>query len=185
MKSIFTSILFVNAIICFAQKNFTMDEFNLRTDNGEKWENDIKIFLYGDYTYHDSLTVVKTIIEFNNLLESIEVELVNNIDSSNTVIYFTTDNDFIDLFKWSEKDVRNCTGITYTNHVGRKITKCRVHIDIIECEKHKCTPITTRHEMFHILGFGHIENEKNTILKSRNIDFTDKDIEMITLLYKK
>ena len=185
MKIIFLTILFLNSIICFAQKNFTIDEFNLITDNGEKWESDIKIFLYGDYTYHDSLTVTNTVIEFNNLLQSIQVEIVNNIDSSNTVIYFTNDTDFINLFKWSEKDVRNSTGITFTSHVGKKITKCRVHIDIVECEKHKCTPITIRHEMFHILGFDHIENEKNTILKSRSIDLTDKDIELISLLYKK
>ena len=185
MKKILLTLLFLNGFYCFSQKNFTEEEFNLITDNGEKWESDIKIFLYGDYTYNDSLTVVNTVIEFNNLLQSIQVEIVNNIDSSNTVIYFTTDNDFINLFKWSEKDVRNSTGITFTSHAGKKITKCRVHIDIVECEKHKCTPITIRHEMFHILGFDHIENEKNTILKSRSIDFTDKDIEMISLLYKK
>jgi hypothetical protein len=39
--------------------------------------------------------------------------------------------------------------------------------------------------MFHILGFGHIENEKNTILKSRSEEFSERDKEMISLLYKK
>jgi hypothetical protein len=39
--------------------------------------------------------------------------------------------------------------------------------------------------MFHILGFCHQENEKNTILKSKSVDLTEKDKEMISLLYKK
>jgi hypothetical protein len=45
MKIIFLTILFLNSIICFAQKNFTIDEFNLITDNGEKWDKNIKLFM--------------------------------------------------------------------------------------------------------------------------------------------
>ena len=99
------------------QKNFTIDEFNLITDNGEKWDKNIKLFMYGIYTKEDSLTVVKTINEFNELLETISIELVSVIDSSNSVIYFTTDNEFIKLFPSSEKGVRNlkrCLEIIHT-----------------------------------------------------------------------
>ena len=80
MKKILFSLLFLNSIVCFSQKNFTMDEFNLVTNNGERWKKDIKIFMYGKYTKEDSLTVVKTINEFNELIETINVVLVNNID---------------------------------------------------------------------------------------------------------
>lgn len=61
MKRILVGILFLNATISFAQKNFTMDEFNLITDNGESWKKDIRIFMYGKYTKEDSLTVINTI----------------------------------------------------------------------------------------------------------------------------
>ena len=185
MKKILFTLLFLNSIVCFSQKNFTMDEFNLITDNGEKWKTNIKIFLYGNYSKDDSLSVIESIGVFNSLIESIEIYLVSSIDSSNTIIYFTSDDDFIKLFKWSEKDIRNCTGITYTSHVNERIVKSKIHIDINECSKHKCTPITIRHEMFHMLGFDHQSNEKNTILKSHSIEFTEKDREMISLLYKK
>jgi hypothetical protein len=168
----------------YSQKNFTLDEFNRVTNNGEKWKNNINIFLFGDYTFEDSLTVTKNIDTLNTLIESINVALVNHIDSSNSVIYFTTDDEFIQLFNWSEKDIRNSTGMTYTSYVYDKIVKSRVHIDIIECRRHGCTPITIGHEMFHMLGFDHQLNETNTILKSRNEEFTEKDKEMISLLYK-
>lgn len=185
MKKILFSLLFLNTILCFSQKNFTLDEFNLITDNGEKWKTDIKIFLYGNYSKEDSLSVNESINIFNELMVGVNIYLVNHIDSSNSVIYFISDDDFIKLFKWSEKDIRNCTGITYTTHVDDRIVKSKIHIDIDECSKHKCTPITIRHEMFHMLGFDHQSNEKNTILKSHSIEFTEKDKEMISFLYKK
>ena len=119
---------------------------------------------------------VETIITEDN-----SPTIVDDIDKSNSVIYFTSDDEFIKLFDWSSKDVKNSTGITYIYHAGKKIVKCRTHIDIIECGKHKCTPITIRHEMFHILGFCHQENEKNTILKSKSIVITERDKEMISL----
>lgn len=185
MKIIFLTILFLNSIICFAQKNFTIDEFNLITDNGEKWDKNIKLFMYGIYTKEDSLTVVKTINEFNELLETISIELVSVIDSSNSVIYFTTDNEFIKLFPSSEKGVRNSIGITSNSYVYSEILKSRIHIDIVECTKHHCTSNTIIHEMFHMLGFGHIDGEKNSILKGHTDNITEKDKEMISLLYKK
>ena len=185
MKKILFILLFLNSILCFSQKNFTMDEFNKITDNGEKWKSDIKIFMYGDYTIEDSLSVIKSIELFNKLIETVDISIVSTIELSNSVIYFITDDEFIKLFKWSEKDIKNCTGITYTSHVDDRIVKSKIHIDIVECRKHQCTPITIRHEMFHMLGFDHQDNEKNTILKSHSIEFTEKDREMISLLYKK
>jgi hypothetical protein len=141
--------------------------------------------MYGDYTIEDSLSVIKSIELFNKLIETVDISIVSTIELSNSVIYFITDDEFIKLFKWSEKDIKNCTGITYTSHVDDRIVKSKIHIDIVECRKHQCTPITIRHEMFHMLGFDHQYNEKNTILKSHSIEFTEKDREMISLLYKK
>ena len=185
MKKILLSLLILNSISCFSQENFTKTEFDNATHYGEKWNKDIKLFLYGNYTKENYETVVSTIKEFNSLMESIKITIVDNIDASNSVIYFISDDEFIKLFDWSSKDVKNSTGITYITHGGKNISKCRTHIDIIECGKYKCTPITIRHEMFHILGFCHQENEKNTILKSKSIVITERDKEMISLLYKK
>ena len=36
-----------------------------------------------------------------------------------------------------------------------------------------------------MLGFGHIDGEKNSILKGHTDNITEKDKEMISLLYKK
>lgn len=185
MKKILFSLLFLNSIVCFSQKNFTMDEFNLVTNNGERWKKDIKIFMYGKYTKEDSLTVVKTINEFNELIETINVVLVNNIDSSNSVIYFLSDGEYIKLYPSSEDGIRNSIGITSKYFVFKDIVESRVHIDIIECTKYHCTSSTIIHEMFHLLGFRHTDGEKNSIMKGHTEILTEKDREMISLLYKK
>jgi hypothetical protein len=185
MKKILLSLIILNSIFCFSQENFTINEFNKITNNGEKWKSDIKIFLYGNYSYEDSLTVVRTIDGFNLLVETINITLVNNIDSSNTVIYFISDETYIKLFPSSEKVIKNSIGNTRNTYVYDKITKSRVHIDIVECNKYKCMSSTIIHEMFHILGFNHIEEEKNSILKGHTDNLTEKDKEMISLLYKK
>ena len=185
MKRILVYILFLNASVCFAQENFTMDEFNLITDNGESWKKDIRIFMYGKYTKEDSLTVINTISEFNELMETINVELVNNIDSANSVIYFLSDGEYIEMYPTDDRDVRNCIGITIKTFVFKDIVKSRIHIDIDECTEFHCTSTTIIHEMFHLLGFGHIAGEKNSILKGHTEILTEKDREMISLLYKK
>ena len=184
MKKILLSLLFLNSIVCFSQKNFTTDEFNSITNNGEKWKKDIKFFMYGKYTKEDSLTVVKTINEFNYLIETITLKLVSDIDSSNSVIYFLSDSEYIKLYPSSESGVRNSIGLTSKYFIFKDIVKSRVHIDIIECTKYHCTSSTIIHEMFHLLGFRHIDGEKNSILKGHTEVLTEKDKEMISYLYK-
>ena len=185
MKRILISILFLNVTICLAQNNFTMDEFNSITNYGESWKKDIRIFMYGKYTKEDSLTVVNTISEFNELMETINVELVNIKDSANSVIYFLGDSEYIELYPMDDSDVRNCIGITIKYFVFKEIVKSRIHIDIDECTEFHCTNTTIIHEMFHLLGFSHIDGEKNSILKGHTEVLTEKDREMISLLYKK
>lgn len=185
MKKVFFSFLFLNSIVCFSQKNFTMGEFDSITNYGEKWKKDIKIFMLGKYTNEDSLTVVNTIAEFNELMETIDVELVNNKDSANSVIYFLSDGEYIKLFPSSENSVRNCIGITKNSYGYSEIIKSKIHIDIVECTKYHCISSTIIHEMFHLLGFSHIAGEKNSILKGHTEVLTEKDREMISLLYKK
>ena len=185
MKRILISILFLNVTICLAQNNFTMGEFDSITNYKEKWKKDIKIFIYGKYTKEDSLTVVNTIAEFNELMETIDVELVNNKDSANSVIYFLSDSEYIELYPMDDSDVRNCIGITIKYFVFKEIVKSRIHIDIDECTEFHCTNTTIIHEMFHLLGFSHIDGEKNSILKGHTEVLTEKDREMISLLYKK
>lgn len=183
MKNLILSLLFLNSFGIFSQKLFTEEEFLIASDNGRRWHKDIKIYLYGNYTKKDSLDVVENISIFKTLIKPINISLVKNKDSSNVVIYFLSDKDYVRIFKDDYIYCKKTIGLTY-NYGVKNITKSTIQIDIIENNEFKSFSNTIRHEMFHMLGFTHYEKENNSIL-DHNHYLTNKDIEMIKYLYSK
>jgi len=183
MKNLIIALLILNPIWFFSQSLFTKEELLLATEGGDRWYKDIKICLYGKYTKKDSLDVVETIKIFKPLIKPINISMVKNKDSANVVIYFLSDTEFANMFKWSKYDLVNI-GITFTEPINHKIKSVYIHIDIVENKEFKSFSNTIRHEMFHMLGFSHYEKENNSILDHNN-NFTEKDIEMIKYLYSK
>jgi|688.fasta_scaffold1045349_1 hypothetical protein len=183
MKNLILSILFLNSFGIFSQKLFTEEEFLIASDNGRRWYTDIKIYLYGNFTKKDSLDVVENIKTFKSLIKPINISLVNNKESSNVVIYFLSDSDFGNIFADERKKIKDCIGITSTYGVY-KITESVIQIDVINNKRLNSFSNTIRHEMFHMLGFAHYREEKNSILDMDDF-LTEKDIEMIKYLYSK
>ena len=181
MKNLIIALLILNPIWFFSQSLFTKEELLLATEGGDRWYKDIKICLYGKYTKKDSLDVVENIKIFKPLIKPINISMVKNKDSANVVIYFLSDTEFANMFKWSKYDLVNI-GITFTEPINHKIKSVYIHIDIVENKEFKSFSNTIRHEMFHMLGFSHYEKENNSIL-DRDNNFTEKDIEMIKYLY--
>lgn len=181
MKNLIITLFFLNPILTFSQNLFTKDELLIATDNGRKWYKDIKICLYGKYTKQDSLDVVENIRIFKPLIKPINISMVKNKDSANVVIYFLTDTEFGKIFTDKKNSIKDCIGITFTYGVT-KISDCIIQIDLINNKILNSFSNTIRHEMFHMLGFTHYSDEKNSIL-SVEYDLTEKDIEMIKYLY--
>jgi hypothetical protein len=183
MKNVIIFLLFLNPFVDFSQNLFTKEEFLLASDNGRRWHKDIKIYLYGNYTKKDSLDVVENISIFKPLIKPINISLVKNKESSNVIIYFLSDDDFGNIFPNKKNTIKDCIGITSTYGVY-KITESVIQIDVINNKRLNSFSNTIRHEMFHMLGFAHYREEKNSILDMDDF-LTEKDIEMIKYLYSK
>lgn len=182
MKNLIIVLLFLNPIWIFSQKLFSKEEILIATDEGDRWYKDIKIFIYGNYSKQDSLDVVENIKLFNNFINPIKISVVKNKDSANVVMYFVTDEEFGNMFTWSKNKLKNI-GVSFISVPNHKIKNVYIHIDITQNKKYDSFSETIRHEMFHMLGFTHYDEQKDSILDNNHDNLTDKDIEMIKYLY--
>ena len=182
MKNLIIILLFLNPFVDFSQNLFTKEEILFATEGGDRWHKDIKISLYGNYSKQDSLDVVENINIFKPLIKPINISMVNNKDSANVVIYFLTDIEFGNKFKWRKEFVKLSIGQSFIEPIKYSIKRVDIHIDIVENKEFKSFSNTIRHEMFHMLGFYHYSKENNSILDHDHY-LTDKDIEMIKYLY--
>ena len=182
MKNLIIILLFLNPFVDFSQNLFTKEEILLATEGGDRWYKDIKISLYGNYSKQDSLDVVENIKIFKPLIKPINISIVKNIDSANVVIYFLTDLEFGNKFKWSKEFVKLSIGQSFIEPINHSIKRVDVHIDIVENKEFNSFSNTIRHEMFHMLGFYHYDKENNSILDHDHY-LTEKDIQMIKYLY--
>ena len=98
MKNLIIILIFLNPIWIFSQSLFSKEELITATDNGRKWNKDIKISLFGNYTMQDSLDVVENIKKLKSLIKPINISMVKNKDSSNVSIYFLSDSEFGKIF---------------------------------------------------------------------------------------
>ena len=183
MKNLIIALLILNPICFFSQSLFSKEELITATDNGRKWNKDIKISLFGNYTKQDSLDVVENIKKLKLLIKPINISMVKNKDSSNVSIYFLSDSEFGKIFPDDYQYTKTSIGNTFTYGV-KNITESIIQIDLINNKKLNSFSNTIRHEMFHMLGFIHYNEEKDSIL-SIEYNLTDKDIEMIKYLYSK
>jgi hypothetical protein len=182
MKNLIIILLFLNPFLGFSQNLFTKEEILLVTEGGDRWFKDIKICLYGNYSKQDSLDVVENIEIFKPLIKPINISMVKNIDSANVVIYFLTDLEFGNKFKWTKEFVKLSIGQSFIEPINHSIKRVDIHIDIVENKEFKSFTGTISHEMFHMLGFYHYDKENNSIL-DHDHNLTEKDIQMIKYLY--
>jgi len=181
MKNLIIALLILNPIWFFSQSLFTKEELIIATDNGRKWNKDIKISLIGKYSKQDSLDVVENIKILKPLIKPINISIVKIKDSSNVSIYFLSDSEFGKIFPDDYLYTKTSIGNTFTYGV-KNITESIIQIDLINNKKLNSFSNTIRHEMFHMLGFIHYNDEKDSIL-SIEYNLTEKDIEMIKYLY--
>ena len=185
MKNLIITLLIFTSNHILSQNHFTHSHLINNVVKDGRWESDIKIFLFGDYTKKDSLEVLKTSIKINNLLETISINIVDNRDSSNTIIYFLTDEEMKEIYSFSDESGN--VGNTY-NKIDRynehTLIGCEIQIDNGVNWNIDNRMYVIRHEMFHMLGFKHHHNESNSIIYHSE-NYTEKDESMIKYLYSK
>ena len=181
MKNVVITLLFLFPFISFSQKHFTHEFLVKDVSQYDRWENDVNIFLFGDYTKRDSLIVLDNILLFNSLIETIKIKLVSDIDSANSVIYFLSDSEF----KKIEPTLGlSGVGVNYITNFGDGVEKSVIQIDSGVKTHPDNRDHTIKHEMFHMLGFHHHQGENVSIMNT-SLNFSDSDKEMIKYLYSK
>lgn len=182
MKNVVITLIILFPFISFSQKHFTHEFLVKDVNKYDRWENDIKIFLFGDYTKRDSLVVVDNILFFNSLMESIKIKLVTDVDSANSIIYFLPDTEFKKIEPTLGSN--NSAGLNYLTNFGDGVEKSIIQIDVGIKSHPDNRDHIIRHEMFHMLGFHHYKDENVSIMNTSE-KFSDSDKEMIKYLYSK
>lgn len=92
-------------------------EITLSTENGEslsapyRWTNNVKIWVDGNIPYYLENELVKVVGELNDIINTIEIEIVNNKSESNLIIYFGGPSDFNRYCNPDDKSLAsNCNG---------------------------------------------------------------------------
>lgn len=182
MKNLIIILFILVPNLIFSQTYFTHEQI-VKITNSERWESDVKIFIYGDCDSISKNTINKTISHFNNLMETIQISVVDKKEDANTIIYFLTDKEYQNLFSYC--DHSDNVGATYVKSslkLKNTIIEGDIHIDTQF--SNSSMQHTIKHEMFHMLGFDHHKDESSTIIKYAG-NFTKKDDEMIKYLYSK
>jgi hypothetical protein len=79
----------------FNQVAYGSDEMpGERTNKITKWDKDIKIFIDGNYTTQDLITIKNLLTELNSLIAPIKMTIVKNKSESNSIVYFGDFNTF-------------------------------------------------------------------------------------------
>jgi hypothetical protein len=79
----------------FNQVAYGSDEMpGERTNKITKWDKDIKLFIDGNYTTQDLITIKNLLTELNSLIAPIKMTIVKNKSESNSIVYFGDFNTF-------------------------------------------------------------------------------------------
>ena len=89
----------------FFQKNYTKIAIYPRYDNNfgrvKKWSQDIKIFFEGKNIPELEEEIMKTYKRVSDYLNGIDLEIVNNKEEANYIVFFDSTNYSIDIDKYS------------------------------------------------------------------------------------
>ena len=79
----------------FNQVAYGSDEMpGERTNKITKWDKDIKLFIDGNYTTQDLITIKNLLTELNSLIAPLKMTIVKNKSESNSIVYFGDFNTF-------------------------------------------------------------------------------------------
>ena len=95
-----------------------------------KWDKDIKLFIDGNYTSQDLITIKNLLTELNSLIAPLKMTIVKNKSESNSIVYFGDFNTFNSRHLDNSKAYINCNGycLIYAFDESTIITNTKIFI---------------------------------------------------------
>ena len=205
MKKLIALLLVVFTLNGYSQINDTLlyyeeiclyREWGGKLDNPVKFNRDIKIYVSG--TPNDTLLneLADIVEELNELITSINISVVNEIDSSNVNIYFGGVKDYLkqancsrQKSKYKKKRLKKNWGMFWVTHNGRNIKNSEIFIDIYRTSTNKERMHLLREELTQSLGFPNDSKKyPNSMFYSKwyedTVEYSDIDKAIIKLHYR-
>jgi hypothetical protein len=92
-----------------------------KTNKITKWDKDIKMFIDGNYTAQDLITIKNLITELNGLIGNIKITIVKDKSESNSIVYFGDFNTFNSKYLYNQSQYINCNGYCLIYSFGETI----------------------------------------------------------------
>jgi len=150
-----------------AEQQLLIDSFNFSvfdkiTNSPEtqlqKWNSEIRVFISGNFTNEDNTTVLSFFSRLKEISGNLNLRLVQNINDSNVEIYFATIENYINNrpgYINGFSPTGNLGGFTTFSFSNNTIGGGKIWVNSSTNNK---TSII-KHEIMHLLGFNHIEDE--------------------------
>lgn len=155
--------------------------------NLRKWTMSVNLFLSGDFGNKEIGFINDFSVELGDISNNIDLNIVSTKDQSNVEVYFATQEkflrerpNFIEGYRPSSPTIRG-RAQAYFSESTNIINRGLVWID----PSAKSLNSVVKHELLHLLGFGHTL-ESNSIMKSiPNVDPTlsNDDVFAVHTLY--
>jgi hypothetical protein len=202
MKNLITLLSLLVSLISYSQTEVVEEYYYEICSNSEwggkktpsRYEKDIKIYYTGDISDELLSELNRIIIELNDLIEDVNVELVNQVDSSNVYLFFGSGEEFINSIDvtQSKKDrlyrlIKGNWGIFSINESWGTIIDSKVFVDTDRNKQLVRQKHLLREELTQSLGFPNDSYEyEDSIFQQKwteVTEYSDLDREIIKLHY--
>ena len=160
MKSL---LVLLFPFIMFSQTNSDVHSYYKEITSGSeygsssgsfKFNNDVYIFIEGDYSDSLYVELLKIVSELNDLINPIQFYITNKKDSSNIQIYCGDSKDYAKKYIFSKSLIVNCWGLFFMFTNNDIIEMSLVFIDTKRTSDDNQRKDILREELTQSLGFG-------------------------------
>lgn len=190
--SIFVNLSFfsqTDSVRSYYKKIAFGDEFTLDTVGERKWQNDVKVFVLGEQEPELISELKRIINELNNLIVTINIELVYEKNQANVLVFLGSKQEFINIDRGVEQYVRNNEGLFKIDYYGRKIVYAKMYVNTKGNNSSNEKKHLLREEFTQLLGLCNDSYRyRNSIFFQGWTDTTEYaeiDKELIKMLYNK
>jgi hypothetical protein len=202
MKKLITLLIVLVTLNGYSQTDDVIEYYNEICANSEwsgkktpsRYKKDIKIYYNGNVSDELIMELNKIVSELNELIDIVNVELVDQIDSSNVYLFFGSGEEFINSLDVTQSKknrlyrlIKSNWGIFSTNESWGTIIDSKVFVDTDRNKQLVRQKHLLREELTQSLGFPNDSYEyEDSIFQQKwteVTEYSDLDREIIKLHY--